>query len=273
MTQGIPDDDRIHHRRPRKTGIAEGLTHADVLSAIDRWRVLGREQFMASFGANAAQKYIVVDGADEIDAMALLRGARALRGLDFAADYRGDRRNVADPLRALGFFVDNLHSDTEAPLGNDPSAYSRPLPEFERDTDALTIGSYRREQRILRGALGIGTGDGDRLHECGICGRPRPERLLVAAHIKRRSECTESERRDLGSIAMPACTLGCDALYENGYLSVASGGRILVFESDGVALGFFHGRLAPAWSTQREPYFGWHRKYLFRGSPRVMSSS
>jgi len=255
----------------RHSGAAEGLARTDILSAIQQWRSLGRERFLASFGGSAAQKYVIVDGTDEIDAMALLLGARTLCGLDVAPHYRGDRRNVADPLRALGFFVDNIHSDIEAPLGNDPVAYATLDLAFLGETDGSQFRSYRREQRILRGALGIGSGDGDRPHKCGLCGVARPERLIVAAHIKRRADCTESERRDLRSVAMPACTLGCDALFENGYLAVADGGRILVYESAGMTLTSYHGEVASAWSPSREPYFRWHRQHVFRGGASAAS--
>lgn len=260
-------------RSPRRSGVAEGLTRSDILAAIQHWRAIGREQFLASFGSSAAQKYVIVEGTDEIDAIALLRGARTMSGLEVAPHYRGDRRNVADPLRALGFFVDNIHSDLEAPLENDPSAYSSLVHAFLGHTDGITIRSYRREQRILRGALGIGSGDGDRLHECGICGVFRPEQLVVAAHIKRRAYCAESERRDLPSVAMPACTLGCDSLFEYGYLAVADGGQILVYESEGVTMTCFEGETAPAWSPSREPYFRWHRHHVFRGTSAITRPS
>jgi hypothetical protein len=48
-----------------------------------------------------------------------------------------------------------------------------------------------------------------------------PVDLLVAAHIKRRSLCSETERRDLHNVAMLACKFGCDALFEEGYWLVS----------------------------------------------------
>lgn len=100
--------------RRRASGIADGLDSSDIIRAITKWRVVGREAFMRSFGGTPAQKYVLVDGLEELDALALLRGARSLAGLDLKPRYRGDRDNVADPLRRLGFFVENVESETRA---------------------------------------------------------------------------------------------------------------------------------------------------------------
>jgi hypothetical protein len=40
-----------------------------------------------------------------------------------------------------------------------------------------------------------------------------PRDLAVAAHIKRRADCSEEERPDVQNIAMVSCRLGCDALF------------------------------------------------------------
>lgn len=58
--------------------------------------------------------------------------------------------------------------------------------------------------------------------KCGICGRKIPVELLIAAHIKRRSSCSDSEKMDRANI-MPMCKLGCDDLFERGYVTVEKG--------------------------------------------------
>lgn len=74
-------------------------------------------------------------------------------------------------------------------------------------TDHQAVRTVRREQAILRAALGIGTGSESLLHPCGLCGREVPENLVVAAHIKPRSECSEDERLDIPTIAiLPVCS-------------------------------------------------------------------
>jgi hypothetical protein len=52
--------------------------------------------------------------------------------------------------------------------------------------------------------------------DCGICHREFPISFLVAAHVKKRSECSDEERRDYKHITMPMCKFCCDDLYEKG---------------------------------------------------------
>lgn len=250
--------------RRRISGIADGLTKEDIRRAADEWHRIGRLQFLSAFGGTSAQRYVVLDDNDEeMDALALLRGARTLAGLDIALAYRGDRANVAEPLRQLGFFVEDRTSETECPVGTDPMNLRKWVEFFSGPTDDWSLRMIRREQGILRGALGIGTGDGTRLHPCGLCGRELPERLLIAAHVKPRSNCSEAERVDIPSVVMIACSLGCDALYEHGYISVGKEGTILASCEGGVDLSAYRGRHAPAWRTDRDKYFEWHRENRF----------
>jgi hypothetical protein len=96
-------------------------------------------------------------------------------------------------------------------------------------------------------------------------------RFLYAAHIKRRSVCTEREKRDLTSIVMPACAFGCDALFEAGYLSVDADGRIVTTQRGNVDgalaehLTNLEGRDCLASTSGSRPYFQWHRENRFRG--------
>ncbi|TCN32122.1 hypothetical protein EV644_12732 [Kribbella orskensis] len=82
----------------------------------------------------------------------------------------------------------------------------------------------RVEQAYLRQLL-LG-GRVATLTQCHLCGRELPVSLLVAGHIKRRSECTDSEKRDVPNVAMLACRLGCDALFEYGYVTVNPAGKV-----------------------------------------------
>jgi len=54
------------------------------------------------------------------------------------------------------------------------------------------------------------------MSSCSLCGQLLPVELLVAAHIKPRSECSRRERLDFENIVFGVCVLGCDALYEKG---------------------------------------------------------
>lgn len=105
--------------------------------------------------------------------------------------------------------------------------------------------------------------------QCALCGEFYPVRFLWAAHIKKRSLCTDSERRDLSHIAMPACVFGCDALFETGFISVGEDGAIIsasdVAGAVGCRIDDLRGKRCLAHSARSEPYFRWHRDNVFRG--------
>ena len=84
------------------------------------------------------------------------------------------------------------------------------------ETDVAAIGRRRREQGRLRAYLLRGRDAA----ECDICGRELPASLLVAAHIVPRALSDETHRKDFAAIAMLACSLGCDELFELGYILV-----------------------------------------------------
>lgn len=94
--------------------------------------------------------------------------------------------------------------------------------ESFKETDAQTIATIRREQTELRRHLL----NGRTVESCAICAEVLPTGLLVAGHIKPRNMCTEEERMDFTAIAMLVCSLGCDALFEHGYIVVDESGRV-----------------------------------------------
>ena len=110
------------------------------------------------------------------------------------------------------------------------------------------------------------------LASCALCGHEYPIRFLVAAHVKKRSICNDDERRDLRHVAMLACTFGCDALYEAGWITVGQDGHVQTVPLDGVPEGRIRdhlrhlaGHRCAAHCHASEPYFGWHRTTMFRG--------
>ena len=83
-------------------------------------------------------------------------------------------------------------------------------------TDSFSKSSVgRKEQALLRVYL-FG---GKKEIECSLCHKNLPVNLMITAHIKPRKHCSHAERVDL-SVVMPACKLGCDDLFEKGYLIV-----------------------------------------------------
>lgn len=215
-------------RRDRKD-IAEGLSNADIDAARSEWILLGPMQFHQKYGTSRAAKFVIADpDGTEYDAKAILFAARQIAGLDGAnSDFDGDRKTVAEPLENLGYVVEDItNQDDDLPsTANPDEARDRAIQQakaFAGQTDATTERKVRREQRLLRKALGL---DGSS-HACALCGRTYPDRLLVAAHIKKRSECSPEEKVDIPAVAMIACTLGCDALFEHGYVVVTDQGVI-----------------------------------------------
>ncbi|MFD7654645.1 hypothetical protein ACFV4N_11775 [Actinosynnema sp. NPDC059797] len=134
-------------------------------------------------------------------------------------------------------------------------------PVAPSDLDGITLATYRREQAELRDLL-LGGATGA---PCALCGRALPAELLVAAHIKPRSECGPEERLDLLAVAVLACALGCDRLFELGHLAVGGGGAVLVSDELPTShLPFVEGRVVRG-HERSAGYFAWHREHVFRG--------
>ena len=95
--------------------------------------------------------------------------------------------------------------------------FSRQLAGLEQ-TDEPVEAKARREQRILHQWLF----DGKTTECCAICGDEHMVSALRTAHKKKRSQCTEAERRD-PYVVMPVCIFGCDFLYEERYIIIENG--------------------------------------------------
>ncbi|MEV6228087.1 hypothetical protein AB0L88_09495 [Saccharopolyspora shandongensis] len=137
------------------------------------------------------------------------------------------------------------------------------------DLDTVAQVKIRTEQAHLRSLL---AGDRDAA-ECALCGHQYPMSFLVAAHIKKRAVCSDAERSDLHHVAMLACSFGCDALYESGWITVNPNGHIQTAPPDTAPEGTFRnqllhleGRQCTAHRPESEPYFAWHRTTIFRGT-------
>ena len=132
---------------------------------------------------------------------------------------------------------------------------------FPNGTDKAITGTFRREQRALRAYLV----QGNDFLDCGLCGRQLPSSLLVAAHIKPRSFCSEKERVD-PNVVMLACVLGCDSLFDKGLLFV-DGNGVLNTSTPTISstdlnefVSNFVGRKARAFNQGNSVYFAWHAK-------------
>jgi hypothetical protein len=126
------------------------------------------------------------------------------------------------------------------------------------DTERKVV--VRKEQAMLRKHL-----FGSQKHaECFVCGEEFPIELLVAAHIKPRSECSENEKRDLNNI-VPMCLFGCDALFERRQVVVSDGKVELRLSGNDLNkrlsefLKVLQQRQIPCKAEQAK-YFDWHSK-------------
>jgi len=267
---GALDAVSVKARKVDRKDIAEGLGRADIDAALAEWRDIGADAFHVKYGTAKAYKFVIADAnGREYDAKAILFGARAIAGLDGeSTDFDGDRYTVFEPLEKLGYVVEDIMREAADGPTDDAVSDAADLEkriqrarEFAGETDASVERRVRREQRLLREALGLGIG----LHPCSLCGRTYPDRLLIAAHIKKRSKCTYEEKTDIPAIAMIACALGCDALFEHGYVVVNEQGLIEATpwsESDKHLHEMVMALVAKSVTNLNPdslPYFDWHR--------------
>lgn len=155
--------------------------------------------------------------------------------------------------------------DLDVPVSTpDPEELKRALALLVGPLDKQVTAAVRVEQRFLR--LALQGGKQKPMDSCALCGREFPTAMLVAAHIKQRSMCTDDERRDIPAVAMFACTFGCDALFERGYIAVDSNGAIIRSMTKPMAsdlTGHLEGLYCLAYNAERSSYFEWHRETQF----------
>ncbi len=133
------------------------------------------------------------------------------------------------------------------------------------DLDVQRTTTTRSEQSALRKFLVDKTTES----QCELCGMTYPVEFLVAAHIKKRSECSDEEKRDIPANAMLACRFGCDELFERGYIGVSDDGAILITTSKTLTddlllrLEELQGLSCSALAKSNEKYFRWHWENVY----------
>ena len=141
--------------------------------------------------------------------------------------------------------------------------YLQQLKEMD-NTDLKTLKSFtRREQNLLRAIILEGKDETD----CALCGKTLPSRLIVAAHIKPRSECSLKERTDI-NVVMPVCKIGCDDLFEKGYIWVNNLGIIETENHNNSDLGLvlkeYEGKTCKYFKQENKEYFKFRLELNFR---------
>lgn len=154
---------------------------------------------------------------------------------------------------------DSIRVETnEGELVKKVLSYLKELAKID-DMDFETRATSRREQAYLRKYL-LDSGSA----ECTICSNKFDEELLVAAHIKMRSKCTNEERRDFGNVATLMCSFGCDILFERGIIGVIDGVVVQLDKSRRSAyvqskIEKLLGGVVRNWHGS-EKYYAWHCK-------------
>lgn len=153
-------------------------------------------------------------------------------------------------MKALGLDAPGLDGSW---LGRPPSFWDGD------DSDVEAFRKMRAEQRDLRQHLVASRTAAC----CALCGQFLPVDLLIAAHIKPRSQCNEAERRDFQAVAMLVCNLGCDALFEWGYIAVNDRGNIIAVRPAATphtvqAVALLQGLPCSAYNSTTAPHFAAH---------------
>ena len=130
-----------------------------------------------------------------------------------------------------------------------------------KETEKLTLVNRRTEQEILKKHLfGKKT-----TTICACCNKEYPISYLVSAHIKRRSNCSQTEKRDL-NIVFPMCKFGCDELFENGYIVVKDGqfqsmNKVPTTKDIDLYINQIEGKRCTYYNSDTEQYFKWHFEF------------
>lgn len=235
---------------------------------VDRDSVESFLQSLRSSGSNVSASlpssgYVLVGSGIEIDALQVLIGAYNATHPDEPLNpnnYRWTKEEVVGPLRSLGYFVEDS-SDNESyepPVGVDALKYVELAQSLVGSLDLARVSGQRREQSLIRGALGLYS---DPTANCGICGNNFPVKFLVAGHVKKRSACDDDEKRDVQNVAIPVCLFGCDVLFERRVIKVVDGViKTIATGSRSVDeyLRQIEGNIAPGYTADRARYFDWH---------------
>ncbi|WFE72131.1 hypothetical protein P8S55_03345 [Halomonas sp. M1] len=149
--------------------------------------------------------YVYVDTEEELEA--LVRS-----GL-------GARMSSPDIKQAASLITaDSIKfTDSSSPPVTAKTVLPKLSEQVNLDIDSIT--KSRKEQALLRAHISGGRSQA----KCVLCENEYPLEFLVAAHIKKRSEGSKSEKLDFDNIAALMCKAGCDDMFEKGYVFVSGG--------------------------------------------------
>lgn len=171
-----------------------------------------------------------------------------------------------DNVRGRNVVLLGVDDHGTGPEGDGPdTGYDAYADAAAADLDAGTAATRRVEQSFLRRVL-LGGRPGA---PCAFCSLLLPADLLVAAHVKRRADLTREERLDFRACAVLACALGCDALYEAGYIAVGADGLVVTARTPpgplADRLAALDGLVCGGHDDRRAGHFREHLRTRFQG--------
>jgi len=129
------------------------------------------------------------------------------------------------------------------------------------ETDAEYSAVRRKEQNHLKKILF----KEKKIAVCSICHKEYPVSIMVAAHIKKRAVASPEERTDY-NIVMPVCKMGCDELFERGYISVCDGKVVGLNKKPSSRslteyISAIKDNVCSFYNEDRKEYFRWHHNH------------
>ena len=167
--------------------------------------------------------------------------------------------SVLDEVKSSKIFASfNLLSEVHLPPVSFEN-YQQATIELD-ELNRKVLSNVRVEQGFLRNKiLGNKT-----VSKCSICDKNFNVDFLVCAHIKKRSRCDDSEKRNIHNVT-PMCKFGCDELFERGYI-VVDGGVIFQNRKNvsgyvGNYLRLLEGKKCTAYNKNNNHFFKWHNNF------------
>lgn len=188
-------------------------------------------------------------------------GPEGIEALRKSACVSGGAFSTESRESVLEMLFEEMLEEYEDELIDEEDPADSPARELTSDLDRRAYALGRVEQKKLR----KDKLDGRLQVHCDLCQLLLPTRLVHTAHIRRRSESSYKVRLDPNNL-MFACVLGCDSLFEHGYVYVDGDG--LIHASKQVGDGALAtavtrlGESCTAFSKKSAPYFAWHRQTI-----------
>ncbi|MFG2905450.1 hypothetical protein ACGF13_10380 [Kitasatospora sp. NPDC048286] len=199
-------------------------------------------------------------------------GDAAMEAFRLSANKQGAPVPVADR-EVMTRLVDSIEQQPGSPAGAAIGSAAATVPwhgpgssqsqdrylDLGDNLDRPVVALARREQARLRRAKFNGRSS----IRCDICGRELPQGLVRAAHVRKRSQCNLEQRSHLANL-MAACVLGCDALFEDGFIRVSVEGLVEVSQKGAASADLLaaartlEGRQCTAHTPESAQYFDWH---------------